>query len=78
MLLVVGTMNAVNFVDGLDGLAGGVVLIGAVAFFLFCYQLADANGYTLAITAAMLCAASGRRLRRLPAAQLLPGAHLHG
>ena len=59
MLLVVGTMNAVNFVDGLDGLAGGVVLIGSVAFFLFSYQLADANGETLAITAAMLCAAVG-------------------
>ena len=59
ILLVVGTMNAVNFVDGLDGLAGGVVLIGAVAFFVFSYQLADANGYTLAITAAMLCAAMG-------------------
>jgi UDP-GlcNAc:undecaprenyl-phosphate GlcNAc-1-phosphate transferase len=59
MLLVVSTINAVNFVDGLDGLAGGVVLIGAVAFFLFSYRLADANGYTLAITAAMLCAAMG-------------------
>ncbi len=59
MLLVVSTMNAVNFVDGLDGLAGGVVLIGAVAFFLFSYKLADANGETLAITAAMLCAAMG-------------------
>ena len=59
ILLVVSTMNAVNFVDGLDGLAGGVVLIGAVAFFLFSYQLADANGETLAITAAMLCAAMG-------------------
>jgi UDP-GlcNAc:undecaprenyl-phosphate GlcNAc-1-phosphate transferase len=59
MLLVVSTMNAVNFVDGLDGLAGGVVLIGAIAFFLFSYRLADANGYTLAITAAMLCAAMG-------------------
>lgn len=59
ILLVVGTMNAVNFVDGLDGLAGGVVLIGAVAFFLFSYKLADANGETLAITAAMLCAAMG-------------------
>ena len=59
ILLVVGTMNAVNFVDGLDGLAAGVVLIGAVAFFLFSYKIADANGYTLAITAAMLCAAMG-------------------
>jgi UDP-GlcNAc:undecaprenyl-phosphate GlcNAc-1-phosphate transferase len=28
---VVGVMNAVNFVDGLDGLAGGVVLIGVAA-----------------------------------------------
>ena len=59
VLLVVSTMNAVDFVDGLDGLAGGVVLIGAVAFFLFSYKLADANGETLAITAAMLCAALG-------------------
>jgi UDP-GlcNAc:undecaprenyl-phosphate GlcNAc-1-phosphate transferase len=59
VLLVVSTMNAVNFVDGLDGLAGGVVLIGAIAFFLFSYKLADANGETLAITAAMLCAAMG-------------------
>ena len=59
MLLVISTVNAVNFVDGLDGLAGGVVLIGATAFFLFSYKLADANGETLAITAAMLCAAMG-------------------
>ena len=57
MLLVVGTINAVNFVDGLDGLAGGIVAIGAVAFFAFSYQLADVNGETLAITAAMLCTA---------------------
>ena len=55
MLLVVGTVNAVNFVDGLDGLAAGMVTIGAVAFFLFSYKLADANGETLAITAALLC-----------------------
>jgi UDP-GlcNAc:undecaprenyl-phosphate GlcNAc-1-phosphate transferase len=59
MLLVVGTVNAVNFVDGLDGLAGGIVLIGALVFFAFSYWLADANGETLAITAALLCAAMG-------------------
>jgi UDP-GlcNAc:undecaprenyl-phosphate GlcNAc-1-phosphate transferase len=59
ILLVVSTMNAVNFVDGLDGLAGGVALIGALAFFVFSYKIADANGYTLAITAALLCAAMG-------------------
>ena len=59
VIVVVATVNAVNFVDGLDGLAAGVVGIGAVAFFLFSYKLADANGETLAITAALLCAALG-------------------
>ena len=59
VLLVVATVNAVNFVDGLDGLAAGVVGIGAVAFFAFAYKLADANNETLAISAALLCAALG-------------------
>ena len=59
VLLVVATVNAVNFVDGLDGLAAGVVGIGAVAFFAFSYKLADVNGETLAITAALLCASLG-------------------
>jgi UDP-GlcNAc:undecaprenyl-phosphate GlcNAc-1-phosphate transferase len=59
VLVVVATVNAVNFVDGLDGLAAGVVGIGAVAFFAFAYQLADANDETLAISAALLCAALG-------------------
>lgn len=57
LLLIVGTVNAINFVDGLDGLAGGMVCIGAVAFFVFSYRLADTNNQTLAITAALLCAA---------------------
>lgn len=59
VVIVVATINAVNFVDGLDGLASGVVGIGAVAFFAFSYKLADANGESLAITAALLCAALG-------------------
>lgn len=57
ILLVVTTVNAVNFVDGLDGLAAGVVGIGAVAFFAYSYYIADLNGETLAITAALLCSA---------------------
>ena len=57
LLVVIGTMNAVNFVDGLDGLAAGVVGIGASAFFLYCYQLSDANNLTLATTGALLSAA---------------------
>ncbi len=59
VVLVVATVNAVNFVDGLDGLAAGVVGIGAVAFFLFSYIIADVNGETLAISAALLTAALG-------------------
>ena len=34
-------MNAVNFIDGLDGLAAGVVAIGTFAFFLYTYLLAQ-------------------------------------
>ncbi|HEX5510478.1 MAG TPA: MraY family glycosyltransferase [Actinomycetales bacterium] len=59
VFVVVATVNAVNFVDGLDGLAAGVVAIGAVAFFVFAYKLADVNNETLAISAALLCAALG-------------------
>ncbi len=54
---MVATVNAVNFVDGLDGLAAGVVCIGALAFFLFCYQLANLNRVSLATTGALLSAA---------------------
>src|SRR5699024_10376474 len=34
------SINAVNFVDGLDGLAAGVVSIGGAAFFVYSYSLA--------------------------------------
>lgn len=37
--LVVITINAVNFVDGLDGLAAGMVCIAACAFFLYAYRI---------------------------------------
>lgn len=57
LVVVIGTMNAVNFVDGLDGLASGVVGIGAAAFFLYCYMLSDRNDLTLATTGALLSAA---------------------
>jgi len=57
VLLIVGTANAVNFVDGLDGLAAGMVAIGAVAFFAYAFILAVENGETRAIAAALLTAA---------------------
>lgn len=54
--VIVATINAVNMVDGLDGLATGVVAIGAVAFFVFCYQLLRLNNASLASTGALLSA----------------------
>jgi UDP-GlcNAc:undecaprenyl-phosphate GlcNAc-1-phosphate transferase len=57
VITVVATVNAVNFIDGLDGLAAGVVGVGATAFFVFCYQIANLNQQSLAVTGALLCAA---------------------
>ncbi|WP_084729902.1 MraY family glycosyltransferase [Streptacidiphilus neutrinimicus] len=37
--LVVISVNAVNFIDGLDGLAAGMVCIAAMAFFVYAYRL---------------------------------------
>ncbi len=41
VFLTVLVMNAVNFIDGLDGLVAGVVLIGTVVFFGYSYLLAQ-------------------------------------
>lgn len=35
MLIIVGAMNAINVIDGIDGLACGVVLVGSVTCFIF-------------------------------------------
>lgn len=37
--LIVASINAVNFVDGLDGLAAGIVAVGGVAFAFYSYVL---------------------------------------
>ena len=39
-VLIVASINAVNFVDGLDGLASGIVAIGGTAFGIYSYILA--------------------------------------
>lgn len=41
VLWVVGMANAINLIDGLDGLAGGIVAIAAGTFFLYATQLVD-------------------------------------
>jgi UDP-GlcNAc:undecaprenyl-phosphate GlcNAc-1-phosphate transferase len=43
VLWVVVLANAVNLIDGLDGLAAGVVAIAAGAFFLYANRLSDAG-----------------------------------
>jgi len=48
VVFVMLVINAVNFVDGLDGLATGIVAICSSAFFVFSYVLAVSNGFNRA------------------------------
>ena len=62
VLLIVAMVNAMNFVDGLDGLASGIGLIAASATCLFCLGLLDRHGgdvtaYTPALIAATIAGA---------------------
>jgi len=43
VLWVVGMTTAINYVDGLDGLAAGIVAIAAAALLLYCERLAGAG-----------------------------------
>ncbi|MFI7012115.1 MraY family glycosyltransferase [Streptomyces sp. NPDC050145] len=54
--LVVITINAVNFVDGLDGLASGMVCIAAAAFFLYAYRIWYGYGIEAAAPATLFAA----------------------
>jgi UDP-GlcNAc:undecaprenyl-phosphate GlcNAc-1-phosphate transferase len=62
VLWVAGMANSVNFIDGLDGLAAGIVAIGAAAFYFYSHQLvqvgnihSDNPGPLIAVVAAGLC-----------------------
>ena len=62
VLWVVGMANAVNLIDGLDGLAAGLVAIAAGTFFLYGERLSDVGvlepgniGPLLAIVTAGIC-----------------------
>ncbi len=46
VFLTVLVMNAVNFIDGLDGLVAGVVFIGTSVFFAYSYVLAQQTSPT--------------------------------
>jgi UDP-GlcNAc:undecaprenyl-phosphate GlcNAc-1-phosphate transferase len=62
VLWVVGMANAVNLIDGLDGLAAGIVAIASGAFFLYGWRLLDVGvldpsnvGPLVAVVAAGVC-----------------------
>ena len=54
VLLIVGMINAVNFVDGLDGLAAGMVAIAASCFFVYAYRLQHGYDISTIVPAAMV------------------------
>ncbi len=62
---VVVAMNAVNFVDGLDGLAAGMIAIGGTGFFVYTYLLAreasptDVSNLATVVVAALVGACLG-------------------
>lgn len=55
ILVCAATINAVNFIDGMDGLAAGVCAIAALAFFVYSYHLGDI-GYDVAFAPTLICA----------------------
>jgi UDP-GlcNAc:undecaprenyl-phosphate GlcNAc-1-phosphate transferase len=57
ILLTLLTINAMNFIDGLDGLAAGVTVIAASAFFIFSYHLSE-RGFSDVTAAPTLLAAA--------------------
>ena len=67
VFFIVLCSNAVNFVDGLDGLATGVVCIGALAFFAYSYLLTVTKDLTRATTSSLITVAiAGACLGFLP------------
>ena len=62
VLWVIGMANAINLIDGLDGLAAGIVAIASGAFFLYTLRLTDVGllaegniGPLLAVTVLGMC-----------------------
>ena len=69
---IVGMMNTVNFLDGLDGLVGGVTLIAGAVLFLHTYKLEQ---YSLALLPlALIGATLGVLVFNFPPAKIFLGA----
>ena len=56
LLVVLVCVNAENFVDGLDGLAAGIVLVGAAASFIYSYLLSVEYGFERATLSTLISA----------------------
>src|SRR3546814_2220839 len=78
VLWVIGMSTAINYVDGLDGLAAGIVGIGAAALLLYCERL-DSVGATgpdhagPVVAAAVLGACLGFLPHKFPPAKIFMG-----
>lgn len=57
VFVILVCVNAINFMDGLDGLAAGVVAIGAGAFFVYAYLLSYEQDLVRATTSSLLTVA---------------------
>ena len=55
MIFIIGTVNAVNLTDGLDGLASGVTLIVSCFFILFAVSISNSDVAILAAATAGAC-----------------------
>ncbi|MDQ6806492.1 MAG: undecaprenyl/decaprenyl-phosphate alpha-N-acetylglucosaminyl 1-phosphate transferase [Actinomycetota bacterium] len=58
VIWLVGIMNAVNFIDGVDGLAAGIVAIDGVAFTIIAFELKGPNSTPAGILAAVTAGAA--------------------
>ena len=81
MLWVVGMANAINLIDGLDGLAAGIVGIAAVTFFFYALRLSDEHIILTnnpgALVAAITPGCAWASCPTMPGFGQ-PGPHLHG
>jgi UDP-GlcNAc:undecaprenyl-phosphate GlcNAc-1-phosphate transferase len=67
ILFTILVINAMNFIDGLDGLAAGITFISAAAFFVFSYHLGQITPAGVVSPATLLAAAlAGTALGFLP------------
>ena len=66
VLWILAMVNAVNLVDGLDGLAAGVVVIASAAFFTFTFASEQAIGAPPSAASLLSAIAAGAALGFLP------------